>query len=618
MTTIIISAATMEVYAYGSISLTNHNDVDNVSLINTNATGAITYNSDLGAGNPLEITAVNNATTAGGTNGNITITEITGDIIVGTTGNLAINTGTNQGIVNITANAGSITVNGNIGELSPLNGVVTLRTETEEPITINGTVDCFRIILITGDTTNLLSSGTVTIAGALNIRSPVQGCIQDGALAAGYIFTGTLLGAGPINLSNGGKVCVSLLNIYNFTGNVSPSREHICHCLRTDRNVVYRPGLVTNNPAELPSVPFVYYQADLNLGDNLILDARGNGNVYIIGITSTTVNANTRSVTVTTYEDEYIEFRGEYTSTGNLTLTPGRGGIRLDNVNINLSNSMFEITNHPLLPPNDNQNVLLLGSSVRTNIIRAAGIRLGGTITNEVANIANHLTLDAAANTISITGNVGNLPNQQLGNIVVNNTNPVPGAVTFLGAVYANNFTQTGSGSTIFQSQQDYYSGNFSFTGTNLTATGNMTVAAGDVIVESSGSVIFNGNMIVAAGGVIIESSNSVAFNGNVSANGYTQTGTGSTTFNGLQNYSGNFSFTGNTLTVNRPANTETMTVGGLTTIDNSGPFTLNAPLTSTGSITKSGIGNSFVGADITTTNAGAAITFNNLLTFTL
>ena len=135
--------------------------------------------------------------------------------------------------------------------------------------------------------------------------------------------------------------------------------------------------------------------------------------------------------------------------------------------------------------------------------------------------------------------------------------------------------------------------------------------AAGNTNTLSSGAT----GALSALGDIQVISDNSaagaVAFTAAVTANSYTQTGTGSSRFNGIQTYTGNFSFTGAALAVN--ASVQAVDV----TVTNSGVFSLasGANIQYNGSFTQSGGGSSSLAANITTTAAAGTINFANLVT---
>ena len=126
---------------------------------------------------------------------------------------------------------------------------------------------------------------------------------------------------------------------------------------------------------------------------------------------------------------------------------------------------------------------------------------------------------------------------------------------------------------------------------------------------------------IIQLGSIEVHSDNpaaaAVTFTGDITANSYSQTGTGSVAFHGTQNYAGNFDFTGTLLTIN---NNLTTTNNGTVTINSS--LTLANTISASGSFTLTGTGRTVRigdGAIITTnsTPANAAITFESPLTLT-
>jgi hypothetical protein len=144
-----------------------------------------------------------------------------------------------------------------------------------------------------------------------------------------------------------------------------------------------------------------------------------------------------------------------------------------------------------------------------------------------------------------------------------------------------------------------------------------------DVSAASGNTISVTGPVggAVRLGDIEVRSINSgispygVVFTGAVAAKSYKQTGSGgtggggSTIFNSAQNYSGNFDFTGNVLTVNHD-----MTVGGTTEITNAGLFTKNntGTISSTNSFTQNGTGLNSIASNV---SSGANIAFSTGIT---
>jgi hypothetical protein len=157
------------------------------------------------------------------------------------------------------------------------------------------------------------------------------------------------------------------------------------------------------------------------------------------------------------------------------------------------------------------------------------------------------------------------------------------------------------------------------------TVNPTATTVQGLTLIAGSGSITVGGaigsynsstSTYVRLGALTLTSAASATFNGGVYGTNFTQTaGTGTTSFNGAQDYTGNFAFAGTGLTVNAA-----WTIGGTTTVTNSGVFTTasgstTAALTSVGSFTQSGGGTNSLGSDITVTTSGttpATISFTN------
>ncbi len=147
----------------------------------------------------------------------------------------------------------------------------------------------------------------------------------------------------------------------------------------------------------------------------------------------------------------------------------------------------------------------------------------------------------------------------------------------------------------------------------NVTGTTNGNIIGRDLtVIASLGNVVFTGAIGNAVGGALgsltITSANDATFNA-VTAASFTQlNGTGTTTFNGVQSYTGSFGFNGNALTINR-----LLTAGSAMTVTNAGLFKtgLNGDikLTGAGAFLQDGAGTNSLAADINTTNQNITFT---------
>ena len=150
--------------------------------------------------------------------------------------------------------------------------------------------------------------------------------------------------------------------------------------------------------------------------------------------------------------------------------------------------------------------------------------------------------------------------------------------------------------------------GNISLGTVNGTAAGSNNLhleISGNTNTFTAGSI----GAVTALGDIQLVSVNNapgaVSFNGTINAGSYTQTGTGSSHFSGIQNYSGDFAFTGAALTVSAALNAANIT------ITNSGLFTLgtNSTMTLSGNFTQNGAGTNTIASNITSANNTAANT---------
>ena len=149
------------------------------------------------------------------------------------------------------------------------------------------------------------------------------------------------------------------------------------------------------------------------------------------------------------------------------------------------------------------------------------------------------------------------------------------------------------------------------------TVDGTVDDTEGLTLVSGTGDILVSGAVggTTRLGAITVTSAKDASFASSVKALSLTQVaGTGTTSFNGSQNYTANFSFTGKNLTVNALWH-----VGGTTSVTNSGAFTTAdanaAALTSVGAFSQTGGGNSSLGSNITTTNT--AIGFLNSIVLT-
>ncbi|MDA8411090.1 MAG: hypothetical protein M0001_11915 [Treponema sp.] len=150
------------------------------------------------------------------------------------------------------------------------------------------------------------------------------------------------------------------------------------------------------------------------------------------------------------------------------------------------------------------------------------------------------------------------------------------------------------------------------------TVSPTTTQVEGLTLVAGTGNIVVAGPVGTAVkllGDLGVTSGATVGFTGAVYAKSFTESlsvGHVSTTFAAGQTYANNFAFTGAILNVN-----DAMSVGGTTTITNSGLFTKSTTnaITSVGAFVQNGAGLNSIGSNITTTNT--ALSFGTGVTLT-
>ncbi|HJQ79843.1 MAG TPA: hypothetical protein VJ828_07800, partial [Lacipirellulaceae bacterium] len=193
-------------------------------------------------------------------------------------------------------------------------------------------------------------------------------------------------------------------------------------------------------------------------------------------------------------------------------------------------------------------------------------------------------------------------------------TTAAAGDITLTGA---GPFLQNGAGLNSLAGDITTANQNITFT-TGITLTGNVllstgAVGAGDITLatvtgttagaEDLTLLAGTGNITAGAIGATrlddlqVTSANNATFS-SVTADTFAQlAGTGTTVFNGVQNFTGDFAFTGNALAINQPLTAVAMTV------TNAGLFTTAAAgdITLTGPFLQNGAGLNSLAGDITT-----------------
>lgn len=575
--------------------------------LNAGTGGTITHTGVIGGTTALGIYQVVNA--SGITLGNLTTNTAIDVTVVGTG---TFGTLTSDGIsltgatlnMNglLTAGAGAITIAGgaanvNAGATTTGSGSFTaLNTGTltlaNTALTLDGTFvrsggATTLGVNITTTNDNIAFTGgaaSVTLSGAARTLTAGTGAISFGStLAAGS--TALTLNANGITFGGGAN---------SVTGAGSATLTLLPATGATSIGVAGGAGTLQITQATLTAITD---------GAFSLVDIGAAGNTHTITVGAASLRDPTRflaggvggQVTTSgavsgTTSDSNLTFAGatntlsNITTLGSLTIT---GGVNSLSGSLVTQGGVISITGPVVITANSLWDT--------TNAGAAAG---GGNITTS-ASVDGPFNLTMRAGTgggITIGGLTGGVT--RLADLTVVSVSPT--TAVFTGDVLADSYTQN-SGSATFGGILNV-TGAVSIAGTTFQFAGEIEA---DSFTQASGTSTFNGTVGIT--GDITLTGTSFTFNQAVSGGTITQT-SGSSVFNGLVTTSGltGLSLTGTTISLNAGVNTLN---GVNVTIVNSGLLTIaNAPLTLTGSFSKSGAGLTNLGANITTTNA--AISF--------
>ena len=359
----------------------------------------------------------------------------------------------------------------------------------------------------------VLSANTVTLNGSLNVSSNGTGAANHASNdAAIYIFAETLAGTAAMTPGTNGEACVFLGLSSAYTGAVGGNRIH--YHTKPGKHLVYGRNAVDpssytfaniNGSGAIAAGSYVFIPSDLTAALNYYTS--GSDNIYLIDVGNTSTAG-----TVNFSAGGHVEIRGSYISSYALNL---RGTeVRLNNNQANTSPAALELSSFNLTSPSAMPLVLYGGTGANFAAVKAAHINLG--TVNGSAPGTNNLRLDvsgANTNTLSL-GAVG--ASVALGDIQVVSGNNAAGAVSFTGAVTANSYTQTGTGSSVFSGNQTY-SGDFSFSGAALNI--NAPLIAANARIANSGVFTLASGANIQLEDVFEQANNGGAGSSNLAAN---------------------------------------------------------------------------------------------------
>jgi hypothetical protein len=641
------------------------------SLSIGNGTGAVTFGAAVGVGTPLTSLTISSTTGTTVLNGGTIATSGTqtyddpvtlGAATTLTTTNSAVTFGsaaTVNGayVLSIGNGTGLVTFGAAVGGSAPLASL-TISSTTGTTVLNGGTITTIGlqsygdpVTLGVGTTLTTTSNGNVTFGSAATLNGAYAlgigngtGVVTFGAVVGGStrLTSLTISSTTGTTVLNGGTITTSGTQTYDDQVTLGAATT-----LTTTNSAVTFGSAATVNGGYALSIGngtgVVTFGAAVGVGTPL-------ASLTISSTTGTTVLNGGLIVTSgpQSYDDPVLLGAGTTFTTSNsniafaatvnpsvapgqtLTLIAGSGAVTIGGTigASSLRLGALQITSAA--------DASFGGAIYGTSFTQVAGI--GTTTFNALQNYAGNFSFAGTNLTVNAAWTVGGattVTNSGVFTTAASNAAPLASSGPF---TQANN---GGTGTSSLGSSITTTNTNISFANPIVLASGiqlstqasagagNITLsstvdavtagagAQGLTLAAGTGSITASGNIgaVVPLGALTVTSAANATFTGTVTAASFTQVaGTGKTTFNALQNYTGNFSFAGTNLTVNAA-----WTVGGTTTVTNAGVFATaigNAALTSAGAFTQGGTGGSnSLGSNITTTNA--AISFGDPIVLT-
>jgi hypothetical protein len=337
-----ISGGTLNADAQNGIALDNaDNDVETVDLYNGTA-GDIVYNSSRGAGNTLTVTAENEAAAGG----NITVTEVDGNLEVGTgagTRPYAIHTAMATGTIALTAREGSITQAGLSLQTGSISGGEKLIAAARNGITLDNGLNNIETVELNNNGTagnikynSSRGAGNVLTVTAANAATNVGErditiTEASGALVAGPGASAIRTEAGDITLIAGKSVTqtgtISTQGTLDVTVSGAASTDGID--LSGDNLYNYNSVNTFKGNTSAGGGDILFWNAiPLFVGD---VNASASGNITIASLDAVTVlgKLTTRGeLSVESGDNKDITFESALTPPDSLAGTPSRMDIQ--------------------------------------------------------------------------------------------------------------------------------------------------------------------------------------------------------------------------------------------------------------------------------------------------
>ena len=498
-----------------------------LTTTNSNATGAVSYNSGVTAGtitnsgigaiNFAAITAPNLGTINHSGSGVLTV----GGIVTNSTGTFTVN--------KTAAATGAVSFN---GAVNSTNGLTVSNANATGAVSFGGTV-----------TSNLISNSGVGVINYNAITAPNAGTINhsgSAALTVGGIVTNNT-GTFTVNKSSTGDVALN--GAVNSANGLSVSNSNAT-------GVVSFGGTVTSNSVTNSGVGAINYAGITSTAGTI--SNSGSGLVTVGGTVT-----NTGTLTVNKSSTGALAFNGAVNSATGLAVSNSDATGAVSFGNTVTANS---VTNSGVGAIN------YAGIASTTGTISNSGtglVTVGGPVTNTGTLTVNKSSTGALAFNGAVNSTTG---------LAVSNSDAT-GAVSFGGTVTSNSVTNSGVGAINYAAITAPSAGTISNSGSGLvTVGGTVTNDAGALTVNksSSGAMVFTGG-INSANGVSVTNSNAtglVEFNSSVTANTVT-VGAGNGTVR-LGSVAGN-SFSGAVTTLGNIDGVGS--IGGLLTVQNGGSY---------------------------------------------
>jgi hypothetical protein len=381
-----------------------------------------------------------------------------------------------------------------------------------------------------GETNNL----TLEAAGAVHVTGIVGGATRLGDIAVRN-------GAAGFDAAVNAKSYAQAAGSADFDG----SQDYTEGFSFAGTNLTVNSSLRTDSDSTDDDGPFAFNGAAFILNGALTTGSGTGGGANTVTITNTGVFSTTAA--------GIISAGGKFSQIGTTGSVSIGANITTRNT-ADAADAAINFANAVTIAPGNNGTVILNSSAGNGDITLLEAVTSAGT--------NRSLILNSGTGTVTLSSTVnlsGSFTKSGSGDSRLHNNVTAETGISFnnnstVNLNAANTALSTGTGAG------------------NIAITGNITGTGGDIYFTSgSGNVTVNGTIGTSnsdrLGTIQLSSDGTANIFGDAAADtmyaaSFTQTGTGTTTFNGPQNYSAGFSFAGNNLTVNNTLETDTNATG--------------------------------------------------------